>query len=389
MSKNVFVSYVRENDEQVKLLAEDLRDLGHEVWFDRAIPAGARWWNVILERIRSTDVVAAVLSPTSIESFAFEQETKYACLVNRLILPVMVEPVRDAFVPKHLSAINRLDYTSRTPATALALGRAFSDMPPTPQLPQPLPADPSAPEIFMPEVQRALESRLAMSRAKQLAILQQLRTSVGNPADYTLAMEMLRKFRERTDTTDECKHDLDELLSRWGGRPPTGPVPRVVADPATSDPPVDPKPPTTRVEQGPQERSRVKIGKSAPAQATTTTGTTSTAPSPSASTTGSTRAEPTASGPTTASSSTSRVSAPADTAPTSTPVPAAPPPSWGTAMFTLLIIGAVVIPIVGLIAGVVGLATRGKRSQGLALIVAAIVGLLMWGLIAQSSSGTA
>ncbi len=377
MSRHVFVSYVRENEANVKMLAADIRELGNEVWFDRAIPPGAPWWSVILERIRGADVVAAVMSPTSIESFAFEQETKYAALVNRLILPVLVEPVSDSFVPRHLSELNRLDYTSRTPETALSLGRAFSDLPLTPDLPEPLPPDPPAPEIYMPDVQRALESRIAISRAKQQAILQQLKMSLANPTDRLLAIYLLRELKGRTELLPERVQDIEQLLERVVAPVVTAEVPIVTAETPSDPPRARPQPPDSPrpdpVAPAPRPETRIKYsGKGA---------TTSTQRGPSPQSTA-TRTRDTATNTSTSSATATatRTETPPRSDSTTAPVPAVATTSraWGTWSFMFLVVAAVLLVVPGIIAGFIGIARTGKRGQGLALLVASMVSAALW-----------
>jgi hypothetical protein len=48
-------------------------------------------------------------------------------------------------------------------------------------------------------------------------------------------------------------------------------------------------------------------------------------------------------------------------------------PRWGTGTMIALAVATLVIPLVGLVAGIVGLTQRGKRGQGFALIVWAVI----------------
>jgi hypothetical protein len=61
--KHVFISYVRENKEQVDRLCHDLESQGVKVWLDRnSIKPGARWKDAIREAIRKGDFFIACFS---------------------------------------------------------------------------------------------------------------------------------------------------------------------------------------------------------------------------------------------------------------------------------------------------------------------------------------
>jgi len=61
--KHVFISYVRENKDQVDRLESDLEKAGVEVWIDRhSIKPGARWRQAIQEAIRQGDFFIACFS---------------------------------------------------------------------------------------------------------------------------------------------------------------------------------------------------------------------------------------------------------------------------------------------------------------------------------------
>ena len=48
----IFISYNRDDESTVSALAEDLRRLGHTVWFDQELIGGQTWWNQILAKVR-------------------------------------------------------------------------------------------------------------------------------------------------------------------------------------------------------------------------------------------------------------------------------------------------------------------------------------------------
>jgi hypothetical protein len=87
----VFISYSRQDANDVNLLARKLEDSGHKVWLDRsAIQGGARWQEEIVRGIEKANVFLVVLSPPSIASEHVERELGLAHVIGKRILPVML-----------------------------------------------------------------------------------------------------------------------------------------------------------------------------------------------------------------------------------------------------------------------------------------------------------
>ncbi|MBK6349374.1 MAG: toll/interleukin-1 receptor domain-containing protein [Proteobacteria bacterium] len=57
---HVFISYARSTARQAQQVAAVLRDLGHDVWLDDAIPAHRAYADVIEERLREARAVDAL-----------------------------------------------------------------------------------------------------------------------------------------------------------------------------------------------------------------------------------------------------------------------------------------------------------------------------------------
>src|SRR5689334_3546239 len=127
----IFISYSSKNRDLVKILASDLKALGHEVWFDAELTGGQLWWENILEQIRDCDLLIAALTPQSMMSEPCQLERDYAHALNKRILPVLVaEGVRVNLLPPELSLLHFVDY--RKPddkMTAIALSRALDKLP--------------------------------------------------------------------------------------------------------------------------------------------------------------------------------------------------------------------------------------------------------------------
>ena len=101
--RHVFISYVRENQEQVDRLCQDLERYGVKVWLDRkSIKPGARWKDAIREAIRHGDFFIACFS---IEYDAREQTymNEELSLAIEELKQYITETDRTWFIPLLLS----------------------------------------------------------------------------------------------------------------------------------------------------------------------------------------------------------------------------------------------------------------------------------------------
>jgi hypothetical protein len=142
MSK-IFISYSRCDLEQVKSLVEDLRALGHEVWYDRELTGGQKWWDKILNQICKCSTFIFVISAQSVKSEVCSLELSYAEKVNRNILPVKISHDIDLrSLPTILQSIHVVDYSSQDRDSIIKLVRSLETLPTPQPLPDPLPRRP-------------------------------------------------------------------------------------------------------------------------------------------------------------------------------------------------------------------------------------------------------
>ena len=95
MSKEIFISYSRRDQEFVTRLASDLDAQVAGVWFDQsAIQAGEKWHDEIMEGIRDCKAFILVLSPDSMESRYVREEVHKALELGKTIFPVIYRPAR-------------------------------------------------------------------------------------------------------------------------------------------------------------------------------------------------------------------------------------------------------------------------------------------------------
>ena len=95
MSRDIFISYSRRDQEFVTRLASDLNAHVAGVWFDQStIQAGQKWHDAIIEGIRECKAFILVLSPDAVESHWVREEVNKALELNKTIFPVIYRPTK-------------------------------------------------------------------------------------------------------------------------------------------------------------------------------------------------------------------------------------------------------------------------------------------------------
>jgi len=93
MSKDIFISYSRRDQEFVTRLASDLNAQVALVWFDRStIQLGQKWYDEIMEGIRGCKAFILVLSPDAAESKYVREEVNKALELGKTIFPILYRP---------------------------------------------------------------------------------------------------------------------------------------------------------------------------------------------------------------------------------------------------------------------------------------------------------
>lgn len=115
---HVFVSYIKENEKQVKALANELTKHGVEVWLDKEIEVAARWKDAIRVAIRKGDFFIAC--------FSKEFESRSRTYMNEELL-IAIEELRQRpsnrswFIPVLLSECH-------VPARNIGGGETLADI---------------------------------------------------------------------------------------------------------------------------------------------------------------------------------------------------------------------------------------------------------------------
>lgn len=90
---DIFLSYTEKDREQARRLAAMLESVGWSVWWDRRIPAGDTWRNVLQRALESMRCMVVLWSSRSIESEWVYEEATEGRRLGKLV-PVLIEAVR-------------------------------------------------------------------------------------------------------------------------------------------------------------------------------------------------------------------------------------------------------------------------------------------------------
>lgn len=250
----LFLSYSRDDTDQISVLANDIRSLGHDPWLDRELTGGQRWWDHILEEIRGCDAFVVAVSASSMDSRACVAEYEYAVTLGKPVLPVMVRAgVADRLMPPHLAQLHRVDYTTGDKAAFAALNRAVGSLPASSALPDPLPPAPAVPASYLYDLKTEIEASGAMAPDVQAQLVAELRSRLDSGHAHADIAALVQRFRQRDDLLVRTDQDLTALEGTLHGQPAASTAPPV--QPTWGDgsqPPVteEPTPMPTPVSSG-------------------------------------------------------------------------------------------------------------------------------------------
>jgi hypothetical protein len=103
MASDIFISYAREDRELASALAEVLLAQGWSVWWDRVIPPGKTWDEVIESELTTTRVVIVIWSTHSVQSRWVRAEAAEA-MDRNILIPVRVAEITPPLAFRHLQA---------------------------------------------------------------------------------------------------------------------------------------------------------------------------------------------------------------------------------------------------------------------------------------------
>jgi len=211
-SRQIFISYARNDAERVDRLVEGLRQLRYDAWVDEELTGGQAWWETVLAQIRASSAVLVALSPAALESVAVRREYEYADAVRRPLLPVVVDRVRLETLPALLAPLQVVDYRQPDTKSAFALAAAVAALPAPQAPPQPLPESPPIPISYLSGLkERAQADTLSMD--EQLALIARLKVALGRARDREVAEAVLRSLQDRDDLYLVSAREIESLLS--------------------------------------------------------------------------------------------------------------------------------------------------------------------------------
>ena len=211
---NIFISYQRDSQAFVEVLAKDVRDLGHRVWFDQALSGSQYWWDQILAEVRKCDVFVFALTQEALESTACKREYGYAEQIGKPLLPILLaEGVSINLLPLGLSKIQYVDYRTQDRDAAFRLARALNTVPLPAPLPDPLPAPPDVPISPLVTINAQIEQS-DLSQEKQSFLVLELKKIYRDPETAADARTLLEKLGRHSNLIANIRDEIDEVLGK-------------------------------------------------------------------------------------------------------------------------------------------------------------------------------
>jgi len=196
--RTVFISYNRANRLQAQSIMDDVEALGHLAWMDQELSGGQKWWDQILERVRASDIFLLAVTAESLSSEACRRELAYAHALAKPILPAIVaDGVSTNLLPPQIAALQLIDLRRSDRESALRLGRALSNLPATPALPQPLPAEPEVPLSYLGRLAERVGSDEPLDFDTQSSLLVSLKAALRDVEVTADARQLLVQLRRR------------------------------------------------------------------------------------------------------------------------------------------------------------------------------------------------
>jgi hypothetical protein len=241
--RTAFLSYSHLDKANVDRLKTDFDSLGWNAWCDSELTGGQRWWDGVLQQIRSCDLFVVALSDSSFKSEACSRELSYATALGKPVLPILVgAPVEDALLPPVLSETQRVDGRVGDARMALALGRALMQVAAPPPLPDPLPEAPPVPVSYMTDLRQRLVAEHLDSDA-QWRLLGELQEKLSQEENAAPALVLLTEFANRPDLMQSVAHSAQRAIAAATKPTEAVPQPFFPPPPPPEDPPGDTSPP--------------------------------------------------------------------------------------------------------------------------------------------------
>ena len=106
---DIFISYASDDTSRVEPLAEALKARGWSVWWDRVIPAGKTFDDVIEEAVNAARCIVVVWSDKSVSSRWVRTEAEEGA-VRQILVPVLIDNVRIPLAFRRIQAANLIGW---------------------------------------------------------------------------------------------------------------------------------------------------------------------------------------------------------------------------------------------------------------------------------------
>lgn len=218
-----FISYSRPDVTSVRALSQDLESSGHQVWLDQELGGGVKWWQTILQQIRTSDVFIFAVSEHWRRSKPCQQEFLYATALGIPLLPVQVGPV-DNLRTLSFGQLQLIDYQSGSKSAFIGLLNAVQQLTRSGWArPATLPPEPPIPYEYLMRLGDRVAAQ-SLSSAEQLELLDQIRRALEEETDERARDDLrglLVRLRQRSDVTYRTATEVDAVLAQQRTGAPT------------------------------------------------------------------------------------------------------------------------------------------------------------------------
>jgi hypothetical protein len=214
---NVFISYARENREDVDQLVQHLAFAGYQTWLDAALHGGQNWWQEILRRVKLCDAFLAIISEETLNSVACRREFDWAEALGKPVIPIQVQPV-ETELPTRITALQIRDYSDAgaRALTALRLAGDLAALPTAPPLPDPMPEAPPAPMSYLAGLVDEISGQTFIERDRQHQIVSELEPALRSrdAEERRRGRALLETFRASTYLFADVRDRIDWLMQQ-------------------------------------------------------------------------------------------------------------------------------------------------------------------------------